>query len=145
MQYSVWYDDSLLAVCFWRELAEKNIVKPPRGINILAPRSRRIEILFRQTFNFASALRQYDYTSAVAGNPDTVRVRLAQHVFQNDFFGTQARLDHPQRGRFIKPFGGRFRSFRARPFHPPLVLDQLIEQAGPLLRVFRAHKAKLEV
>src|ERR1700740_3413182 len=111
-QYSVWYDDSFLAVCFWRELPEQNIVKPPRGINILAPRSRRIQILLRHTFNFAPACRQYDYTSAVAGNPDTVRVRLAQHVFQNDFFGTQARLDPPTGGRLFQPICTRFRSSR---------------------------------
>jgi len=57
MQYSVWYDDSLFAVCFWRELAEQNIVKLPRGINILVPSSRRIEIFLRQTLNFAPAFR----------------------------------------------------------------------------------------
>src|SRR2546423_14537916 len=102
MQYSVWYDDSLLAVCFWRELPEQNIVKLARGSKILAPRSRRMEIFLRQTFNFASAFRQYDYTSAVAGNPDTVRVRLAPHVFKNDFFGTQARLDRLPPGRGVK-------------------------------------------
>src|SRR5205823_688681 len=96
MQYSVWYDDSLLAVCFWRELPEQNIVKLARGIKILAPSSRRIEIFLRQTFNFASAFRQYDYTSAVAGNPDTVRVRLAQHVFQNDtLFSSNAAAVRP--------------------------------------------------
>src|SRR5258708_16517977 len=88
MQYAVWYHDSLFAVCFWRELPEQNIVKPPRGINILAPRSRRREIFLRQSFNFAPAFRHYDYASAGTGNPDTARARLAQHVFQTDFFRT---------------------------------------------------------
>src|SRR5207249_11655430 len=109
MQYSVWYDDSLLAVCFWRELPEQNIVKLARGIKILAPSSRRIEIFLRQTFNFAAPFGQYLRACAVLRNPYTIRTRLAQHVFQNDFFWTQGGLDRLQPGRLVKPLGLRFR------------------------------------
>src|SRR6266705_3505563 len=111
MQYSGWYDDSMFAVCFWRELPEQNIVKLPRGINVLAPGSCRIEIFLRQIFNLAPPFGQYHRACALLRNPDTIRARLAQDVLQNDFFRTQARLDCLQRSRLVKPFGLGFRSF----------------------------------
>src|SRR6266705_1761636 len=104
MQYSVWYDDNVFAVCIWRELSEQKIVKLTGGINILMSSSRCTKIFLREIFNFAPAFRQYDHACTGTGNPDTIRTRLAQNVFQNDFFRTQARLNCLQRGRLVKPF-----------------------------------------
>ncbi len=58
MQYSVWHDDSVFVVCFWRELPEQNIVELPRGINILAPSSGCTEIFLCEIVNFAPPFRQ---------------------------------------------------------------------------------------
>src|SRR5208283_4477871 len=94
IQYSVWYDDQALAGCFGWERAQKSTVELLRQVNVNALSPDFLQVFACQLFNSLASGRQHLDARVLLGNPNAIRVRLAEHVFQHNLVGTQACLDN---------------------------------------------------
>src|SRR5208282_5682444 len=99
IQYSIWYDNQAFASRFLRKRPQKGGVELLRQNMIATLRSRLVQELPRPLFNPLTPRGQYLHTRALLGNPNAIRMRLAEHVFEYNLVRTQAALDRFQRRR----------------------------------------------
>src|SRR5262245_1263592 len=103
MQHSIRHNDDVLAARLGRKFANENGIQLLGGSVIITPSLYAFKELSCELFDLLPPFGQHLYTCAIPRYPNAKRIRLAEHVFQDNFFRMQSGLNCSERCWLIKP------------------------------------------